>query len=214
MTSARVKAEAVRSGRVSARNLTEEALLRIEADNGELNAFVQLDAEAALEQAEKIDRDVANGIDPGALAGVAIGVKELESAAGFTRSDGSLLRKDAPPEKSDSIHVGRLRAAGAVVFGMTASPEFGTAAFTRSRAWGTTRNPWDTSRTPGGSSGGSAAAVASGMVSLSTASDGGGSTRIPASFSGLVGFKSSHGRIPREGTNTGQTAVAGALTTT
>jgi aspartyl-tRNA(Asn)/glutamyl-tRNA(Gln) amidotransferase subunit A len=114
----------------------------------------------------------------------------------------------------DSEHVRRLRAAGAIPIGKTASPEFGTLQYTRTKAWGTTRNAWDPSRTPGGSSGGSAAAVAAGMVPFGTASDGGGSTRIPASFSGLVGLKPSHGRIPHPDLDPSQTACYGALTTT
>jgi len=116
--------------------------------------------------------------------------------------------------RDDSIHVARLRAAGGVPIGKTAAPEFGTLNFTKTKAWGITRNPWDTSRTPGGSSGGSAAAVAAGLVPVATASDGGGSTRIPAGFSGLVGMKPSHGRIPHPGPSGSQTAVHGMLTTT
>ena len=115
---------------------------------------------------------------------------------------------------SDSIHVARLRAAGGVPVGKTAAPEFGTLSFTRTLAFGVTTSPWGEGRTPGGSSGGSAAAVAAGLVPVSTASDGGGSTRIPASFSGLVGMKPSHGRIPLEGPSGSQTAVVGLLTTT
>ena len=98
--------------------------------------------------------------------------------------------------------------------GKTAAPEFGTLNFTKTKAWGITRNPWNPSRTPGGSSGGSAAAVAAGLVPVATASDGGGSTRIPAGFSGLVGLKPSHGRIPHPGPSGSQTAVHGLLTTT
>jgi aspartyl-tRNA(Asn)/glutamyl-tRNA(Gln) amidotransferase subunit A len=101
-----------------------------------------------------------------------------------------------------------------VPVGKTAPPEFGSLNFTKTKAWGITRNPWDLSRTPGGSSGGSAAAVAAGIMPFCTASDGGGSTRIPASFSGLVGLKPSHGRIPHPGPSGSQTSVFGALTTT
>jgi aspartyl-tRNA(Asn)/glutamyl-tRNA(Gln) amidotransferase subunit A len=110
--------------------------------------------------------------------------------------------------------VSRLRAAGAVPVGKTAAPEFGTVAFTSTKAWGTTRNPWNRERTPGGSSGGSAAAVAAGLVPFCTASDGGGSTRIPASFTGLVGHKASYGRIPHPEAAVSQTTSLGALTTT
>jgi aspartyl-tRNA(Asn)/glutamyl-tRNA(Gln) amidotransferase subunit A len=114
----------------------------------------------------------------------------------------------------DSVHVARLRAAGAVPVGKTAAPEFGTLNFTKTKVFGVARNPWDPDRTPGGSSGGSAAAVAAGLVPAATASDGGGSTRIPASFCGLVGFKPSHGRIPHPEPSGSETAVYGLLTTT
>ncbi len=129
-------------------------------------------------------------------------------------SHGSLLFKGRPPVSADSIHLARLRAAGAVPIGKTAAPEFGTLNFTKTKAWGITRNPWNLERTPGGSSGGSAAAVAAGLIPAATASDGGGSTRIPAAFSGLVGMKPSHGRIPHPGPSGSQTAVHGLLTTT
>jgi aspartyl-tRNA(Asn)/glutamyl-tRNA(Gln) amidotransferase subunit A len=112
------------------------------------------------------------------------------------------------------VHVARLRAAGAVPVGKTAAPEFGTLNFTKTKVFGVARNPWNPQRTPGGSSGGSAAAVAAGLVPVATASDGGGSTRIPASFCGLVGFKPSHGRIPHPGPTGSETSVFGLLTTT
>ena len=129
-------------------------------------------------------------------------------------SHGSLLYTGQGPVERDSEHVRRLRAAGAIPLGKTAAPEFGTLQYTRTKAWGTTRNAWDPTRTPGGSSGGTAAAVAAGMIPFGTASDGGGSTRIPASFSGLVGLKPSHGRIPHPDLDPSQTACYGALTTT
>jgi aspartyl-tRNA(Asn)/glutamyl-tRNA(Gln) amidotransferase subunit A len=115
---------------------------------------------------------------------------------------------------SDSIHVARLRRAGAIPIGKTATPEFGAWAYTASPLLGVTRNPWDVRRTPGGSSGGSAAAVSNGMVPFATASDGGGSIRTPASFTGLVGLKCTYGRIPTFGdTHLAQNSVVGALTT-
>ena len=207
-------AVAVRAGEQSSLELVERVLEAIEERNAELNAFVHVDAEGARRSAEAVDKAVANGDDPGPLAGVPFGVKDLEDCAGMPTSQGSLVYKDRPPVEEDSVHVARLRAAGAVPVGKTAAPEFGTLNFTRTRAWGTTRNPWSLDRTPGGSSGGSAAAVAAGMVPFATASDGGGSTRIPASFSGLVGMKPSHGRIAHPGPSGSQTAVFGALTTT
>lgn len=207
-------AEAVRKGERKAVDVLAECLAAIAAGNERLNAFVVLDEDAALASAASIDDAVAAGRDPGPFAGVPLGVKDLEDCAGFTTSHGSLLYKNDPPKESDSIHVARLRAAGAVPVGKTAAPEFGTVAFTHSKAWGTTRNPWDTSRTPGGSSGGSAAAVAAGLIPICTASDGGGSIRIPAAFSGLVGMKPSFGRIPHPFPSVSQTSVFGALTTT
>ena len=211
-------AGAVRRGERSAVAATEAALerARIDAAAGAagLNAFVAIDADLALEAAQRVDETVARGEDPGPLAGVPFGVKDLEDCAGLPTSHGSLLRRDDPPATADSVHVARLRAAGAVPIGKTAAPEFGTLNFTKTKLFGVTRNPWNPDRTPGGSSGGSAAAVSAGMVPFATASDGGGSTRIPAGFTGLVGHKASFGRIPSPGPDGSLTAVVGALTTT
>jgi len=207
-------AESVRRGETKAVELLDGALQAIDERNEPLNAFVHVAPDLAREAAERIDQMVARGDDPGPLAGVPFGVKDLEDCAGMPTSHGSLLFADRLPVAGDSVHVARLRAAGAVPVGKTAAPEFGTLQYTRTKAFGVTRNPWDVSKTPGGSSGGSAAAVAAGIVPFATASDGGGSTRIPASFSGLVGFKPSHGRIPHPESHESQTAVFGALTTT
>ena len=209
-------AASIREGRRSALDLTEQCLSMIERRNGELQAFVHLDADGARRQAEQVDALLAaEGPDAlGPLAGVPFGVKDLEACAGMPTSHGSLLYKDQGPVERDSEHVRRLRAAGAIPLGKTAAPEFGTLHFTHTLAWGTTLNPWDMSRTPGGSSGGTAAAVSAGLIPFGTASDGGGSTRIPAAFSGLVGLKPSHGRIPSPDADPAQTACFGALTTT
>jgi aspartyl-tRNA(Asn)/glutamyl-tRNA(Gln) amidotransferase subunit A len=207
-------AAAVRRGERTARESVEEALRRVAARNPELNAFVVVDGDLARREADRIDARVARGEDPGPLAGVPFGVKDMDTCAGFPTSYGSALLKARERVEEDSVHVARLRAAGAVPIGMTSSSELGTVHFVRTKAWGVTRNPWDPARTSGGSSGGSAAAVAAGMVPFATAGDGGGSTRIPAAWSGLVGLKPSYGRIPREGAVTSQTAVWGALTTT
>src|SRR5687768_16574294 len=172
-------AEQVRAGERSSLDLVEAVLAAIDERNAELNAFVHVYADGARTRAEAVDKAVANGDDPGPLAGVPFGVKDLENCAGMPTSHGSLLFKGRPPVEEDSVHVGRLRAAGAVPIGKTAAPEFGTLNFTRTKAWGTTRNPWALDRTPGGSSGGPASAVAAGVVPFATASDGGGSTRIP-----------------------------------
>lgn len=207
-------AAAIRRGDYPARALLERCADEIAEHNDALNAFVHLDIDGARAAADRVDAEVAAGRadELGPLAGVPFGVKDLEDCAGMPTSHGSLLYKDQPPVAADSIHVARLRAAGAIPIGKTAAPEFGTIQFTRTLAWGTTRNAWDLTRTPGGSSGGSAAAVAAGLVPFATASDGGGSTRIPAGFSGLVGMKPSHGRIPHPSADPSQTAVYGVET--
>ena len=142
-------------------------------------------------------------------------MKDLDDCAGMPTTHGSRWYLGRPPVARDALHVERLRAAGAIPIGKTAAPEFGTFAYTASPALGVTRNPWNPERTPGGSSGGSAAAIAAGMVPFATSSDGGGSTRTPAGFCGLVGLKCSYGRIPDAAASRyAQTAVPGALATT
>lgn len=192
-------ARRVRAGETSARELTDHALGRIEALNPALNAFVAVDAEAARAEAEAVDARVAAGEDPGPLAGIPIGVKDLEDAAGFVTTYGSSLHVDDAPATTDSVLVARLRAAGCVVLGKTNTPEHGWMGDTISPPFGATLNPWDTTRSPGGSSGGSAAALAAGMVPLATGSDGGGSIRIPSSLCGFSGLKATQGRIPAGG---------------
>jgi len=214
MPSAADAADAIRRGELSAAALLDRCIDLIAEKNDALNAFVHLDVEPARQAAAEIDDRVARGEDPGPFAGVPFGVKDLEDCAGMPTSHGSLLYKGLPPATEDSIHLSRLRAAGAVFVGKTAAPEFGTIQYTKTKAWGVTRNPWNTDRTPGGSSGGSAAAVAAGLIPIATASDGGGSTRIPAAFSGLVGMKPSHGRIPHPDADPSQTAVYGVEVTT
>jgi Asp-tRNA(Asn)/Glu-tRNA(Gln) amidotransferase A subunit family amidase len=192
-------AEQVRTGKVSARELTAHALERIETLNPRVNAFVAVDAEAALSAADAVDAKVAAGRDPGRLAGVPIGVKDLEDAAGYVTTHGSACFADDPPAASDSPLVARLKAAGAVVVGKTNTPELGWKADTDNSTFGPTHNPWNLDHVPGGSSGGSAAALAAGMVPLATGSDGGGSIRIPSSCCGLSGVKPSLGRVPSGG---------------
>ncbi len=216
MPSAIEAAGAIRVGTYTAAALLERCIAAIEDQNDELNAFVFTDFDTARAAAAAVDAMIAEGRadELGPLAGVPFGVKDLEDCAGMPTSHGSLLYKGQAPAEHDSIHVARLRAAGAIPIGKTAAPEFGTLQFTRTLAWGTTRNPWDPTRTSGGSSGGSAAAVAGGMVPFATASDGGGSTRTPAAFSGLVGLKPSYGRIPSPTADPSQTAVYGIEATT
>jgi len=207
-------ADSVRRGEVKAVELLDRYLDRIAAGNAQLNAFVHLDADLARQGAEAVDARVVAGEDPGPLAGVPLAVKDLHDCAGMPTSHGSLWFKGGPPAAADDIDVARLRAAGAVPVGKSAAPEFGIVSFASTKAWGITRNPWDLERTPGGSSSGSAAAVAAGLIPLATASDGGGSIRIPAAFCGLVGHKPSFGRVPHPAPMTSQTSVVGVVTTT
>ena len=192
-------AEQVRSGAISATELTRHSLERIDALNPSINAFVAVDPEQALEQAAAIDQLVAGGVDPGPLAGIPIGVKDLEDAAGFRTTEGAGIFAENPKATHDSELVARLRRAGCVVVGKTNTPEFGWTSRTENALFGLTRNPWNLEHSPGGSSGGSTAAIAAGMVPLATGSDGGGSIRIPSAACGLSGFKASFGRVPNGG---------------
>ena len=186
-------ANGVRAGELSAHELLEVFLARVHRFDSELNAFCYLDEDGARQRAAEIDAAVARGEDPGPWAGVPMGVKELVAVAGWPDTHASLLYKDQIAT-ADDTEPARLKHAGAVLVGLTTSPEFGATNWTRTYLHGTTRNPWNPERTPGGSSGGSAAAVAAGMMPICTGSDGGGSIRIPSSYSGLFGFKVSFGR--------------------
>jgi aspartyl-tRNA(Asn)/glutamyl-tRNA(Gln) amidotransferase subunit A len=210
-------ARSIRSGRLTSEALTLACIDAIERHNPTLNAFVYLDTESALTAARSVDRAVRSGdvAGLGALAGIPFGVKDLEHCAGMPTTRGSRWFLGTPPAAVDDIHVARLRNAGAIPIGKTAAPEFGAWAYTASPALGVTRNPWNPRRTPGGSSGGSSAAVSAGLVPFCTASDGGGSIRTPAAFTGLVGLKPTYGRIPTFGaTHLAQNAVVGSLATT
>src|SRR4029077_10920647 len=158
-----------------------------------LNAIIHLDLDGARAAAAAVDARVASGEDAGPLAGVPIGIKELERVKGMPDTGASVPHKDKIAPR-DAVETARLRDAGCVIVGLTASPEFGSTAYTRTYLHGTTHNPWNLERTPGGSSGGSAPPRAAGVLPLGTASDGGGSIRIPASFSGLFGAKGTFGR--------------------
>lgn len=189
-------AAAIRRRETTAADAVEKSLASIAEHNPALNAFVYVDSDGARAAARAIDRRIEAGEDPGPLAGVPFGVKDLDDCIGMPTSQGSLIYKGGPNAVSEPPLIARLRAAGAIPIGKTATPEFGASAATWSRAWGITRNPWDERLTPGGSSGGSAAAVAAGMVPFATGTDAGGSIRSPASFCELVGLKPSHGLIP------------------
>jgi amidase len=181
----------IRSGELNARELTEAALGQIEALQPALNAFAHVDAEGALATASAVQAD-----DPRPFAGVPIAVKDGAAVAGMPLTMGSDLLGDYWPDH-DAFVVRRLREAGFVILGKTNMPEFGILPVSEPRRFGAVRNPWDPDRTPGGSSGGAAAAVAAGIVPLAHGSDGGGSIRIPAACCGLVGLKPSRGRISR-----------------
>jgi amidase len=184
-------ARLVRSDELGARELTEATLERIDTLNGAINAFVHVDAEGALAAADAVGPG-----DGRPFAGVPIAVKDTAAVAGMPFTLGSDLFGDFVPGH-DAFVVRRLREAGFVIVGKTNLPEYGILPVTEPRRFGPTRNPWDSERTPGGSSGGAAAAVAAGMVPLAHGSDGGGSIRIPAACCGLVGLKPSRGRISR-----------------
>jgi len=188
-------ADAIRNGELSPIVLVQSCLDRIDALNPSVNAFVAVRREEALEEAAALQRRIVAGKRLGPLAGLPVGVKDLEDVAGLATTYGSVPFKDYRPVR-DSVQVARLKAAGAIILGKTNTPEFGFTGLTKNLLFGVTRNPWNLERTPGGSSGGSSAAIASGMVPLVTASDGGGSIRIPACYVGAYGLKPTFGRIP------------------
>ena len=189
-------ADDVRSGALSARTVLDAHLERVERLDPQLNSVCHLDAVAARDRADEIDAEVTAGDDPGPLAGVPIGVKELASVAGWPETHASLVYADGIAA-GDDTEVARLRTAGAVITGLTTASEVGTVSFTNTPLHGITRNPWDLSKTPGGSSGGSGAAVAAGLFPACTGGDGGGSIRIPSAYCGLFGMKSTFGRSGR-----------------
>jgi aspartyl-tRNA(Asn)/glutamyl-tRNA(Gln) amidotransferase subunit A len=177
--------------------VVEEALERIAGANGALRAFCEVRPAAARAAAAVVDARVAEGADPGPLAGVPVAVKDVVWEAGVEATDGSRALLGFVPEQSAAV-VRRLVDAGAVVVGRTNVPEFCYRGFCTNDLYGTTSNPWDLGRTPGGSSGGAATAVAAGLVPLAIGTDGGGSIRIPSSFCGVTGIKPSFGTVPRE----------------
>lgn len=186
-------ARLVANGEVSARGVVEQALRRIEERDRELNALSVLLVDRAIAEAEERDAALATGGAVGPLHGVPIVIKEEIDVAGTVTTFGG--DGNSTPAAADAEVVRRLRAAGAVVVGKTTMPEFGAFPFTESASRGITRNPWDPTRTPGGSSGGTAAAVSSGMVPAGMGGDGGGSIRIPSASCGLFGLKPQRGRV-------------------
>jgi len=196
-TPAHELARRIRSKQLSPVELMQACFDRIDETNEVLNAWTGMrDRDELLGDAREMESRIAKGDDPGPLAGLPFGVKELEDLAGFPSTHASVPFRDHYP-KGDSTQVERLKKAGAIAIGKTNSPEFGYTAISKNLLFGISRNPWNPERTPGGSSGGSSAAVAGGQVPFATGSDGGGSVRIPASWCGMPGLKPSFGRIPK-----------------
>ena len=190
-------ARLIRTGELSPVEVIENSLARIDEVNPKLNCFCFTYPDEALEKARAAERAVASGDALGSLHGVPIAIKDLTPTKGKTTTMGSRVYEHWVPDH-DAVIVEKLTAAGAILVGKTTTPEFAYSSYTESPLWGITRNPWNPERSPGGSSGGSGAAVASGCVALAEGSDMGGSVRIPAALCGIVGLKPSFGRIPFE----------------
>jgi|tagenome__1003787_1003787.scaffolds.fasta_scaffold20958148_2 amidase len=205
-------AAALRGRELSAVELLDACLASVDAHNGDVNAIVWRDDDAARHAAKMADAALARG-DDAAFLGVPIPIKDLTPVAGWPVTYGS---RGGPEGVSDAgeLTTEAFKRAGFVLCGRTNTPEFGPITVTENERYGITRNPWDLERTPGGSSGGAAAAVASGMFPLAHATDGGGSIRIPAACCGLVGLKPSRGRVPRRAQGWLGGVVEGAVTRT
>lgn len=188
-------AEALRRGAMTATDVVGATLDRIERLQPILNAYVTVCREEALAAAAQADADLKAGKSRGPLHGVPVSVKDIVNTAGVRTTWGSRLMENSVPE-SDAVAVARLKRAGAIVIGKTTTPEFAHKLLTDSPLTGVTRNPWQLDRTPGGSSGGSAVAVAAGLGPLSLATDAGASTRLPAACTGIVGLKPTLGLVP------------------
>ena len=180
---------------VSAREVTAARIQRIEDTDGAVNAVVTRTFDAALDQAARADEALARGAEPGPLHGLPVAHKDLHDTAGVRTTYGSVLFADHVPDR-DALVVARMSQAGAISLGKTNTPEFGAGSHTVNPVFGATRNPYDLSRSAGGSSGGAAAALAARMISLADGSDLGGSLRNPASFCNVTGLRPSPGRVP------------------
>ncbi|CCW16454.1 Asp-tRNAAsn/Glu-tRNAGln amidotransferase A subunit and related amidases [Sphingobium indicum BiD32] len=192
-------AAAVRSGHTSAMAVLEDCLARLTTQAGPLVAITRILADRARTEAAAVDAAIAAGKDPGPLAGVPYGVKDLFDICGLPTTAGSSLYADAPPAQADADAISRLHAAGAVLVATLNMDEFAYGFATINARHGTTRNPHDPDRLAGGSSGGSAAAVAAGLLPFSLGSDTNGSIRVPASLTGIYGLKPTHGALPMGG---------------
>ena len=185
--------------KASVSEIVGACLARVERLNPTLNAIVTLNPRA-MDDARDLDRRLARGEDPGLLCGLPVGIKDVTPVAGLRTTFGSRIYADHVPDE-DALVVKRLRAAGAVILGKTNCPEFAAGGNTFNEVFGRTRNPWDLSKSAGGSTGGGAAALATGMIALAEGTDLGGSLRIPASFCGLVGLRPSVGLVPTHPTD-------------
>jgi len=192
-------AAAVRAGAISATEIVSAMLARIEARDAEVNAFTEIAEGRSLADAAAVDAAVARGEDPGPLAGVPFAAKNLFDVTGLITLAGSVIELRRPPAAVDAFAVARLRAAGAVCVGATNMDEYAYGFTTENPHYGPTRNPHDPARIAGGSSGGSAAAVAAGLVPVSLGTDTNGSIRVPASLNGIFGLKPTYGRLSRSG---------------
>ncbi len=191
-------APSIAAGTLSPVDLIEAALARIDRLDGEINSYLTVDHEGALSQARRAEDEIRRGGYRGPLHGIPIAVKDNVETAGLRTTGGSKILADYVPGE-DAPAVARLKAAGAVIVGKTNLHEFGMGATSVNPHYGPTRNPWDTSRITGGSSGGSAAAVVTGMCFAALGTDAGGSVRIPSALCGTVGLKQTHGRVPIRG---------------
>ncbi|WP_414564386.1 MULTISPECIES: AtzE family amidohydrolase [unclassified Anabaena] len=192
-------AAAVRIGQVSAVEVTQSALAEINARNHQFNCFTAITAETALVDAAKIDEEIAQGNNSGALAGVPFAVKNLYDIAGLITLAGSKINAENLPATQDATAVAKLKKAGAILVGALNMDEYAYGFVTENSHYGATHNPHDVQRIAGGSSGGSAAAVAAGLVPLTLGSDTNGSIRVPAALCGVFGFKPTYGRLSRAG---------------
>jgi AtzE family amidohydrolase len=192
-------AAAVREGRVSAVEVTQAALAKIAARDRELNCFTAVTDESALADAARIDQEISLLKNPGVLAGVPFAVKNLFDVAGLTTLAGSKINAENPVASQDATAVAKLKQAGAVLVGALNMDEYAYGFVTENSHYGATHNPYDLQRVAGGSSGGSAAAVAAGLVPLTLGSDTNGSIRVPAALCGVLGLKPTYGRLSRAG---------------
>jgi aspartyl-tRNA(Asn)/glutamyl-tRNA(Gln) amidotransferase subunit A len=199
----------IRAKRLSPVEYLDAILAAAERQQPRLNCFVEVMGDAARAAARAAEAAVMAGAPLGPLHGIPIGVKDLLDVQGAPTRMGSRIFDEAGPAVRDAIPVARLRAAGAILFAKTTTPEYGVKGLTDGPAFGTTRNPWNLERTSGGSSGGSAAAVAAGLGPMALGTDGAGSIRGPAACCGLVGLKPTLGAIPLEGARDGFGVFAG-----